>query len=153
MINVLLPGVGHYLVSGDQYGNDRNPSVFIISALYAGSVGGAIYYKLRSASELKKYNDLAQFREYQRDDNGEIIGVRGANEAQASQYLADAKHSHNYFLILTGVSAGILVADLIYTFVKGTKNKKQWESDAGISTRMFFSSDGSRLMAGIRLKF
>ena len=153
LINVLLPGAGHYLVSGDPYGNDRKPTAFIITALYAGSVGGAVYYKLRSNSEYNKYIEQANYREYQRDDNGNVIGIRGTSEAKASQYLSDSKNSHNNFLILTGVSAGILAADLIYTFIKGTKNKKQWESEAGVKANLFISPGGPGLAAGIRVNF
>ncbi|MGN6401078.1 MAG: PKD domain-containing protein [Flavisolibacter sp.] len=152
LIDVLLPGLGHYFVSGDYYGNDRKPAVLLITALYAGSVGGAVYYKLRSNSQHNKYIDLANFREYQKDDNGNIIGVRGANQAQATQYLNDSKNSHNNFLILTGISAGIMAADVIYTFIRGSKNKKQWKNEYSARTNLFFSSNGNNLVAGIRVK-
>ncbi|HJW17994.1 MAG TPA: hypothetical protein VJ499_12770, partial [Flavisolibacter sp.] len=82
LVNILLPGLGHYFVSGDHYGNDRNPKVFIVTALYAGSIGGAVYYKLKSNSEYKKYLQLAQYREFQLDTDGNIIGVRGYNQAE-----------------------------------------------------------------------
>ena len=152
LVDVLLPGLGHYFVSGDYYGNDRKPAVLLITALYAGSVGGAVYYKLRSNSQYNKYIDLANFREYQKDDNGNIIGVRGANQAQATQYLNDSKNSHNNFLILTGISAGIMVADMIYTFIRGSKNKKQWKNEYSARTNLFFSSNGNNLVTGIRVK-
>lgn len=152
LLSLVLPGVGHYFVSGDQYGNDRKTSVFLITALYAGSVGGAIYYKLRSDNEYDKYLELSKFREYQYDGDGNIIGVRGANQATSSQYLSDARNSHKNFLILTGVSAGIMIGDAVYTFIRGSKNKKAWEEEARGSTRLFFSSNGTNLMAGIRVK-
>jgi hypothetical protein len=152
LLNILLPGVGHYFVSGDHYGNDRKPQVLLITALYAGSVGGAVYYKLKSNSEYNKYIDLSNFREYQKDDNGNIIGVRGANQAQATQYLSDAKNSHNNFLILTGVSAGIMAADAVYTFIKGSKNKKAWEAEARGATRLFISPNGMGLAFGVQVK-
>jgi hypothetical protein len=152
LIDILLPGLGHYFVSGDYYGNDRKPTVLLVTALYAGAVGGAVYYKLRSNSEYNKYIDLSNFREYQKDDNGNIIGVRGANQAQATQYLNDSKNSHNNFLILTGVSAGIMAADLIYTFIRGAKNKREWKRENSVATRLFISADGQNFMAGIRIK-
>lgn len=152
LVDILLPGLGHYFVSGDYYGNDRKPAVLLITALYAGSVGGAVYYKLKSNSQYNKYISLANFREYQKDDNGNIIGVRGASQAQATQYLNDSKNSHNNFLILTGISAGIMAADMIYTFIKGSKNKKQWKNDYSARTNLFFSSNGNNLVAGIRVK-
>jgi hypothetical protein len=152
LVDVLLPGLGHYFVSGDYYGNDRKPAVLLITALYAGSVGGAIYYKLKSNSQYNKYTNLVNFREYQKDDNGNIIGVRGANQAQATQHLNDSKNSHNNFLILTGISAGIMAADMIYTFIRGSKNKKQWKNEYSARTNLFFSSNGNNLVAGIRVK-
>lgn len=152
LLSVLLPGVGHYFVSGDQYGNDRKSKVFIITALYAGSVGGAVYYKLRSDREYKKYIDLSNYREYQKDDNGNIIGVRGVSQAQATQYLSAAKNSHNNFLILTGISAGIMAADVIYTFIRGSKNKKTWEEEAKGTTRFFISPNSTGLAFGVQVK-
>jgi hypothetical protein len=152
LLSVLLPGVGHYFVSGDQYGNDRKPNVFIITALYAGSVGGAVYYKLRSDREYKKYIDLSNYREYQKDANGNIIGVRGVSQAQATQHLSAAKNSHNNFLILTGISAGIMAADVIYTFIRGSKNKKIWEEEAKGTTRFFISPNSTGLAFGVQVK-
>ena len=152
LLSVLLPGVGHYFVSGDQYGNDRKPNVFIITALYAGSVGGAVYYKLRSDREYKKYIDLSNYREYQKDDNGNIIGIRGTSQAQATQFLSAAKNSHNNFLILTGISAGIMAADVIYTFIRGSRNKKAWEEEARGTTRVFISPNGRGLAFGVQIK-
>lgn len=152
LLSVLLPGVGHYFVSGDQYGNDRKPNVFIITALYAGSVGGAVYYKLRSDGEYKKYIDLSNYREYQKDRNGNIIGVRGVSQAQAAQHLSAAKNSHNNFLILTGISAGIMAADVIYTFIRGSKNKRIWEEEARGTTRAFISPNGTGLAFGVQVK-
>jgi len=153
LLDILLPGVGHYFVSGDHYGNDRKPTGFLITALYGGAIGGAVYYKLRSNSEYNKYIELSQYREYQRDANGSVIGIRGANQAQATQYLSDSKNSQNNFLILCGVSAGIMVADVAYTFIKGSKNKKNWETDAGVHIKPFISSDGSNFVAGVSVKF
>ena len=40
-INLVVPGLGHYYVSGDYNGNNRKPMVFGITALYAGAIGGA----------------------------------------------------------------------------------------------------------------
>jgi hypothetical protein len=153
LINILLPGLGHYFVSGDHYGNDRNPKVFIVTALYAGSIGGAVYYKLKSNREYSKYLQLAQYREFQLDTDGNIIGVRGYNQAEATQYLSDSKNSRNNFLILTGVSAGILVADLVYTFIKGNKNKNAWKVEGGMTVQPILSSDGRNFIAGVHLNF
>jgi|GEM_PF-1378637 len=150
-MNVLLPGLGHYRVSGDQYGNDRKVGSFIITGLYLGSLGGAGYYYYKSEKDYKNYVDLAKFREQQTDANGDVIGVRGANQAVAKQYLKDANTSRRNALILAGVGGGILAADLVYTFIKGTKNKRQWDRDAGLRAKLFMSSDGSSMTAGLRV--
>ena len=153
LLDLLVPGVGHYYVSGDHYGNDRKPAVLLITALYAGSVGGAIYYKLRSNREHNTYLELANYREYQKDADGNVIGVRGVNQAVAERYLSDARNSHNNFLILAGVGAGIIVSDAIYTFIRGSRNKKAWEAEAKVHAKPFIFSDGTRLTAGLRINF
>jgi hypothetical protein len=151
LLNVLVPGLGHYFVSGDYLGNDRKPQVLLITALYAGSVGGAVYYKLRSNSYHQKYLDLANFREVQLDADGNVIGIRGANKAEANQYLASSKTYQKNFLILTAVSGGIIVADLVYTLIKGLKNKAAWQQDYSAKARPFIFSDGSSFTAGVRI--
>jgi hypothetical protein len=153
LVNLLVPGLGHYFVSGDHHGEYRKPTAFIITALYAGSIGGAAYYQLRSVDEYKKYNELADFREYQRDASGNIIGVRGYSEAKAGQYLKDAKSSRRNALILTGISAGIITADLIYTVMKGFRNQRMWKQEGGVKAKPFFASDGTSLVAGLRINF
>jgi len=152
LLNLLLPGVGHYYVSGDQYGNDRKPAVLLITALYAGAVGGAIYYKLRSNSKYDEYLRLANHREYQYDDNGNIIGVRGVNQGFATQYLNDAKTAHRNAVILAGVSVGILTADFIYTLIRGARNKAAWNRDARVQAKWFITP-GTGMTAGVRIHF
>ena len=152
-LNILVPGLGHYKVSGDQYGNDRKGLSFLITAFYAGSLGGATYYYLKSNDQYDKYVELSKFREQQHDTNGDVIGVRGANQAVAKQHLNDAKTSRRNALILAGVGGGIMITDLVYTFVKGSKNKKQWEREASGRANLFLSSDGSSVAAGFRLNF
>jgi hypothetical protein len=151
-INVLLPGVGHYKVSGDQYGNDRKPTSFIVTALYAGALGGAGYYKYRSTQEYKNYIELSKFREEQTDANGDVIGIRGANQGLATRHLKSANTYRKNALILAGIGGGILAADLVYTFIKGSRNKKLWKEDGGVGAKLFLSSDGTSLAAGLRVK-
>jgi hypothetical protein len=152
LVNILVPGLGHYRVSGDQYGNDRKPTSFIITALYAGALGGAGYYKYKSTQDYKKYIDLAKFREEQQDANGDVIGIRGANEATSKRYLKAANTSRKNALILAGIGGSILAADLVYTFIKGSRHRKQWRQDAGLSSsKLFLSSDGTSLAAGLRV--
>ena len=121
--------------------------------MYAGAVGGAVYYKLRSNSEYNKYIDLANFREFQKDVNGNIIGVRGVSEAISGQQLAASQNSHKNFLILGGVSLGIMGVDVIYTLIKGLKNKRAWKSDAGITMQPYILPGSTGTTAGVLINF
>lgn len=153
-INLLIPGLGHYLVSGDYSGQNRKPASFVITAVYAGSIAGTFYFKARSDANYKKYAELADFREYLKDANGSIIGVRGADQAAASKYFDKAKAQHRNSLIAMGVGGGILVGDFIYTFLKGEKNKAEWKSaTTWFKPRLFISSNGIQTIAGVKIKF
>jgi hypothetical protein len=153
-INLLLPGVGHYFVSGDNNGENRKASAFALTAVYAGSIGGALYFNGKSNSEYKKYNDLANYREYQKDANGVVIGVRGANEAEASKYFNNTKSAHRNSLICLGVGGGVLIGDLVYTFLKGNKNKTEWQAEnTSFRPNLIFSTNGTVTTAGVQFKF
>lgn len=153
-INLLIPGLGHYLVSGNYKGENRKPASFIITALYAGSVAGTFYFKSSSDANYKKYSELADYREYLKDANGAIIGVRGADQTKADNYFNKAKAQHRNSLIALGVGGGILVGDFIYTLVKGEKNKTQWKSETtSFRPRLFISREGNQTTAGVKIKF
>jgi hypothetical protein len=154
VLNLLLPGVGHYFVSGDYNGGNRKKGAFILTALYVGSIGGAFYFNERSNDQYKKYNELADYREYQKDANGVIIGTRGGNEAEANKYFKDAKSSHRNALICLGVGGGVLVGDLIYTLAKGSKNSREWKTqNSSFKPNLFISSNGAVTTAGVQFKF
>ena len=149
----IVPGTGHYLVSGDPYGNKRKATAFIVTALFAGSVGGTFYFHEQSQKEYDQYTSMANYREFQRDASGNIIGVRGASEATATQHLDKGNNARRKALIMAGVSACIFVGDMVYTISKGTKNQRQWRKDNRPVTSLFISSDGSLVSAGVNLKF
>jgi hypothetical protein len=153
-INLLLPGLGHYFVSGNYKGENRKPTAFVVTAIYAASIGGTFYFNKKSNDSYDKYDELAGFREYQKDANGTIIGVRGANEAEANKYYNEAKTAHRNSLICLGVGAAVLAGDVIYTFLKGNKNKKEWQSQStSFKPHLFISSDGYEATAGIKISF
>ena len=153
-LNVLLPGVGHYFVSGNHNGENRKATSFILTGIYATSIGGAFYFSEKSNNQYKKYNELADYREYQKDVNGVVIGVRGGSEEEANQYLNSAKSAHRNSLICLGVGGGVLVGDLIYTFMKGSKNKREWKNaSTSFRPNLFISSNGSGTTAGVQFKF
>jgi hypothetical protein len=152
--NLLLPGLGHYFVSGNYKGENRKISAFILTGIYAASIGGTFYFNGKSNDLYKKYNELAGYREYQKDANGNIVGMRGVNEAQADKYYNDAKAAHRNSLICLGLGGGVLVGDLIYTFLKGSKNKKEWQAQStSFKPELFILSDGYQTTAGLKIKF
>lgn len=152
-LNLLLPGVGHYFVSGDYTGANRKANSFILTGAYLASIGGTFYFQQKSNSDYKKYEDLANFREYQKDANGTIIGVRGTNEAEANKYFNSAKSAHRNSLISLGVAGSILVGDLIYTFLRANKNKKEWAQNTSFKPNLIFSTNGTVASAGVQFKF
>jgi hypothetical protein len=153
-LNLLLPGVGHYFVSGDHNGQNRKPGSFIITAVYAASLGGAVYLHQKSNNDYKKYDQLANYREYQKDANGNIIGIRGGNQEEANQYFSKAQSSHRNALICLGVGGGVLIGDLIYTFLKGSRNKKEWRAEnTSFRPNFIILSDGMVTTAGVQFKF
>jgi hypothetical protein len=153
-LSLLMPGLGHYFVSGNYNGENRKATSFILTAVYAGSVGGAFYFNARSNDQYKKYNDLANYRDYQKDANGVIIGVRGGNEAEADKYFTSAKSAHRNSLICLGVGGGVMVGDLIYTLVKGNKNRREWKREStSFRPNLFISSNGYEITAGVKIKF
>ncbi len=153
IVSLLMPGVGHYFVSGNHHGKGRKPATFAITAAYAGSAAAAYYFKSKGDQQYKDYVNLSSYREYQRDASGNIIGIRGADRSKSANSLDQANASRQKALILAGVAAGILVTDVVLTYSKGRKNKMAWEAEKRAQTSLFISSDGTGLAAGLRIKF
>lgn len=153
-INLAIPGLGHYFVSGNYRGENRKLASFIPTLMYAGAIGGAFYFQGSSNTAYKKYMELANYKEYQRDANGTIIGMRGAKEAEANKYYTTAKTNHQFALISLGVGGAVLAGDFIYTFFKGMKNKKEWQHEnTSFKPNLFISSNGTQTMVGVQFKF
>jgi hypothetical protein len=153
-LDVLLPGLGHYFVSGNYNGENRRSTAFIASGAYLAAIGGAFYFNNQYNVLYEKYNQLANFREYQKDANGQIIGVRGANQAQADSYYNEAKTAQTKSLICLGVAGGIMIGDVVSTIIKGSKNKKVWESsNTSFRPHLFIFSNGQQAIAGLQFKF
>ena len=153
-LNLLLPGLGHYFVSGDYNGQNRKAASFIVTGVYLGSMTGAVLLNQKSDQEFEKYNQLVNFREYQKDASGNIIGVRGGNEAQANDHYDKGQSLQRNALICLGVGGAVLAGDLVYTFLLGNKNKKEWISaNVSFQPNLFISSDGMATNIGVQLKF
>jgi len=151
LLNLAIPGLGHYYVSGDYQGKGRKPVWFAVTALYAGTAGAGIYYMMKSNDQFDQYRALANFREYQHDANGNIIGVRGGNEEEARKYMEAGEAAQKNAKIFLGASAGILAADFVMTLMKGMKNKKEWKKANEKRVSLMFVP-GSQITAGVRIK-
>jgi len=153
-LNLLLPGVGHYFVSGDYNGNNRKATSFLVTGVYVASLAGAVVLNQKSDQEFEKYNQLVSFREYQKDASGNIIGMRGGNEQQANEHYDKGQSLQRNALICLGVGGAVLAGDFVYTFLKGNRNKKEWMSaNSSFKPNLFISSDGMATNIGIQLKF
>ena len=153
-LNLVLPGLGHYFVSGDYNGKNRKATSFIITGAYVGSLAGAVLLNQKSDKEFEKYTELVNYREYQKDANGNVIGVRGANEAQTNDHYEKGQSLQRNAMICLGLGGAILAGDLVYTFIRGNKNKKDWISaKTSFKPSLFISSDGMATNIGIQLKF
>ena len=153
-LNLLLPGVGHYFVSGDYNGQNRKPTAFLVTGVYLGSLTGAVLLNQKSDKEFDKYNQLANYRQYQNDASGNIIGIRGGSQSQANEHYDKAQSLRTGAMICLGVGGAVLVGDLVYTFLKGNKNKNEWLSaNTSFKPNLFISSDGLETNVGIQLKF
>lgn len=153
-INLLVPGAGHYFVSGNYKAEHRKMTSFIPTLVYAGAIGSAFYFQNRANNAYKKYKEIASYREYQTDVNGSIIGVRGPKETEANNYFNTAKSSHQNALISLGAGGAVLIGDFVYTLLKGMKNKKEWkQATTSFQPHLFFSSNGSGATVGIQFKF
>ena len=132
-VNLLVPGLGHYYVSGDFNGENKKKASFIITLIYIGAATGAIYYKLKSKNEYSKYLDMASYREFQYGPSGTITGIRGALASSADQSYNlsnDYNKTATSFLIAGG---SILASDFIYTLIKGVKNRNDYKRSIGFT--------------------
>jgi len=153
-LNLLMPGVGHYFVSGDYNGQNRKATAFLVTGVYVGSLAGAFLLNQKSNKEFEKYDQLASYREYQNDANGNVIGIRGGSQSQANNHYEKGQSLQTGSMICLGVAGAVLVGDFVYTFLKGNKNKKEWlAANTSFKPGLFISSDGLVTNVGIQLKF
>ena len=129
LLNLLLPGLGHFFVSGDHHGKNKKAGSLLITLGYLASAGLGVSYKLKSNTAYNSYLDLANNKEYQRDASGNVIGLRSPSNVNAVGLFNDAVHNNNNFKILLMVSGGILATDFIYTLIKGSKNKRNYNKE------------------------
>jgi hypothetical protein len=139
ILNLLLPGLGHYHVSGNQFGEDKKPLSFLITFAYLGSAGASVYYKLKANEDYNKYKELASFRERQYDPAGVVIGIRGANASDAETLFAQAEGYNKNFVRFATVGVSILAIDFLYTWIKGSINSNRYHKQYSINKKIFYN--------------
>lgn len=143
LVNILLPGLGHYYVSGNYLGEERKKASFLVTFAYIGAASGAIYYKLKADAEYAKYQDMAKFRDIQLDPVGNVIGVRGMLAANADQVYSNANQYNNTYKTFLIAGGAIVLTDFIYTIIKGTKNSREHKSAYNLSSIMIVPVPGT----------
>ncbi len=152
LINLIIPGLGHYYNSGDYNGDNRKKSSYIITASYFSIVGVAAYCKIKSNSEYQKYLSSTNTVEYLTNQNGTIIGVRGIKESEANQSYETANNLNKQYKNLILAAGGILVSDFIYTLYKGFKNQSKFKQDTKYSIGFNYNNDTQNFTTSIKVK-
>jgi len=102
LLSVLVPGLGNVMVQP----NHRIGFRPLITVAY----GGLLIYGLSQRSQSNKQYQLYQSQTL---------------EEQAEPYYTKANQARHQYLIATRAAAAILVADVVYTAIKGTSNLKK----------------------------
>ncbi len=125
LLDLLLPGVGHFYVSGDYTGNFKKKSNFITTVTIGAIWLGAVYNKYDSERLYKKYTDLSI--EYQQNEFGiKTGGVRGTLAAIVDPTYEKARRRDLTFKGLALTAGVITIGDAIWTFLKGSQNKSEY---------------------------
>ena len=152
LINLIIPGLGHYYNTGDYNGDNRKKSSYIITASYFSIVGVAAYCKIKSNSEYQKYLSLTNTIEYLTNQNGTIIGVRGIKESEANNSYETANNLNKQYKNLILAAGGILVSDFIYTLYKGFKNQSKFKQDTKYSIGFDYNNETKNFTTSIKVK-
>ena len=125
-LNILLPGVGHYKVSGDISGRNRKKGAFLITTMYFACAGGAVYFKSKSMEEYDIYALNARMTEQLYDSRNNVIGIRAMDPSLVEPHFENAEKYNKMFLNFVYAGAGIFVTDFLYTVIKGASNKSTY---------------------------
>ena len=104
-LSVLMPGMGDRIV------NKQTKVWPLVTGLYLGAIGTAVYFKIKSNSNFELYHNV----KYSTDGNF----VKNLDS-----YYKIANDNNKNFNMMLGIAGSILLADVVYVAVKGTKNKK-----------------------------
>ncbi len=104
-LSVLMPGMGDRIV------NKQTKVWPLVTGLYLSAIGTAVYFKIKSNSNFELYHNV----KYSTDGNF----VKNLDS-----YYKIANDNNKNFNMMLGIAGSILLADVVYVAVKGTKNKK-----------------------------
>lgn len=153
LVSMVLPGVGHYLASGDYTAFDRKKYHFVTTGVYIGLLGAAAYYKVRSEISYDKYL-MGEF-EYQVNELGvKTDGIRGGKESELNPIYTQAKNQHRNSLYFFYAALGIAAIDATLTLAEGIKNKREynnrWKKATG---SLIFKAEDGLVGLAYKLKF
>ena len=105
--SVLMPGLG------DRFVNKNSKVWPVVTGLYVGSVATAVFFKINSNKNYQLYKNVGW-------------DADGNYKKDLNTFYDEANNNNTNFNIMLGLAGSILLADVIYVAVKGTKNKKKY---------------------------
>lgn len=89
----------------------------------------------------------------QHDVSGAITCVRGGSEADAQKYYDRAQSANKNFITLASVAGGIMVTDFVYTLIRGSKNKRDFNKNYSVNKQVFYNYDLKQVNIGVAVNF
>ena len=105
--SALMPGLGDRIVN-------KNSKVWpVVTGLYVGSIATAVFFKINSNKNYELYQNVGW-------------DADGNYKNDLNTFYDKANNNNTNCAIMLGVAGSILLADVIYVAVKGTKNKNKY---------------------------
>lgn len=127
LLSVVLPGLGNIRVQPAHRIGWRP----LITGVYGGLLAYALVQKNHSSQQYALY----QAQPFERD---------------ARPYYEEANRLHRHYVAAIRSAAGVLVADVLYSFIKGTKNARQIRT---FQRRISLNYIGTTPTVGMQLTF
>lgn len=150
-LNLLVPGLGHYRVSGPMGGSMRKKSSFLITTAFFATAGVSAYYRMQAVDQYNAYKNFASAYEYQNGAGGSIIGIRAAKPSVADSLLNIANATQSTFKNVAYAAIGILSVDFIYTLVKGISNSNSYRKMRNGSVGLRYDPVSKTLLPTLRI--
>lgn len=150
-LNLLVPGLGHYRVSGPMGGSMRKKSSFLITTAFFATAGVSAYYRMQAIDQYNAYKNFANTYEYQNGAGGSIIGIRAAKPSVADSLLNIANATQSTFKNVAYAAIGILSVDFIYTLVKGISNSNSYRKMRNGSVGLRYDPVSKTLLPTLRI--